>query len=47
MPLAGGTKHHAELVCPFWADAHDLNCWDGSLSAPANLIIELEKLEAG
>jgi oligoendopeptidase F len=46
MLSAGGTKHHAELLAPFGLDARDPKFWDGGLSVVANLIGELEGLDA-
>ncbi len=46
MLSAGGTKHHAELLKPFGLDARDPAFWHGGLSVIANLIDELEKLDA-
>jgi oligoendopeptidase F len=46
MLAAGGTKHHAELLAPFGLDARDPNFWSGGLSVIANLIGELEALDA-
>jgi oligoendopeptidase F len=46
MLSAGGTKHHAELLAPFGLDARDPKFWDGGLSVIANLISELEALDA-
>jgi oligoendopeptidase F len=46
MLAAGGTKHHAELLAPFGLDARDPKFWDGGLSVIANLITELEVLDA-
>ncbi len=46
MLSAGGTKHHSELLAPFGLDARDPKFWDGGLSVIANLIDELEALEA-
>ena len=46
MLSAGGTKHHAELLAPFGLDARDPKFWDGGLSVIANLIGELETLDA-
>ena len=46
MLAAGGTKHHSELLAPFGLDARDPTFWQGGLSVIANLIDELEKLEA-
>jgi len=46
MLAAGGTKHHAELLAPFGLDARDPKFWDGGLSVIANLIDELEALDA-
>ena len=46
MLSAGGTKHHAELLAPFGLDARDPKFWDGGLSVIANLIGELEALDA-
>jgi len=46
MLSAGGTKHHSELLAPFGLDARDPKFWDGGLSVIANLIGELEALEA-
>ena len=46
MLAAGGTKHHAELLKPFGLDARDPAFWQGGLSVIANLIDELEKLDA-
>ena len=46
MLAAGGTKHHTELLAPFGLDARDPKFWDGGLSVVANLISELEALDA-
>ena len=46
MLAAGGTKHHSELLAPFGLDARDPKFWDGGLSVIANLIDELEALDA-
>src|ERR1035437_10814396 len=46
MLAAGGTKHHTELLAPFGLDARDPKFWDGGLSVIANLISELEALDA-
>ena len=46
MLAAGVTKHHAELLAPFGLDARDPKFWDGGLSVIANLITELEVLDA-
>jgi oligoendopeptidase F len=46
MLAAGGTKHHTELLAPFGLDARDPKFWDGGLGVIANLIGELETLEA-
>ncbi|MDP2409530.1 MAG: M3 family oligoendopeptidase [Pseudolabrys sp.] len=46
MLAAGGTKHHSELLAPFGLDARDPQFWDGGLSVIANLIGELEGLDA-
>jgi oligoendopeptidase F len=46
MLSAGGTKHHSELLAPFGLDARDPKFWDGGLSVIANLIGELEALDA-
>jgi oligoendopeptidase F len=47
MLAAGGTKHHSELLAPFGLDARDPKFWDGGLNVVANLIGELEALDAG
>src|ERR1700690_3931345 len=47
MLAAGGTKHHTELLAPFGLDARDPKFWDGGLEVVANLISELEALDAG
>jgi oligoendopeptidase F len=47
MLAAGGTKHHTELLAPFGLDARDPKFWDEGLSVVANLISELEALDAG
>src|SRR5450631_44806 len=47
MLAAGGTKHHTELLAPFGLDARDPKFWDGGLSVIANLIGEIEALDAG
>ena len=46
MLSAGGTKHHAELLAPFGLDARDPKFWNGGLRVIANLIGELETLDA-
>ena len=46
MLSAGGTKHHSELLAPFGLDARDPKFWDGGLNVIANLISELEMLDA-
>ena len=46
MLSAGGTKHHSELLAPFGLDARDPKFWDGGLNVIANLIGELETLDA-
>ena len=46
MLAAGGTKHHSELLAPFGLDARDPTFWDGGLNVIANLISELEALDA-
>jgi oligoendopeptidase F len=46
MLSAGGTKHHSELLAPFGLDARDPKFWDGGLQVVANLIGELEALDA-
>ncbi|MEJ2432345.1 MAG: M3 family oligoendopeptidase [Pseudolabrys sp.] len=46
MLSAGGTKHHSELLAPFGLDARDPQFWDGGLQVIANLINELEALDA-
>ena len=46
MLAAGGTKHHSELLAPFGLDARDPKFWDGGLQVVANLIGELEALDA-
>src|ERR1700690_1003661 len=47
MLAAGGTKHYSELLKPFGLDASDPKFWDGGLGVVANLISELEALDAG
>ena len=46
MLAAVGTKHHSELLAPFGLDARDPKFWDGGLGVIANLIAEIETLDA-
>jgi oligoendopeptidase F len=46
MLSAGGTKHHSELLAPFGLDARNPTFWSGGLNVIANLIEELEMLDA-
>ena len=45
MLIAGGTKHHSELLAPFGLDAKDPDFWSRGLSVIEGLIDELEALE--
>ncbi len=46
MLKAGGSKHHRELLAPFGLDASDPKFWDKGLSMIAEMIGELEAMEA-
>lgn len=43
---AGGSKHHSELLAPFGLDASDKAFWDKGLAVIADMIDELEKMDA-
>ena len=45
MLKAGGSKHHKELLAPFWLDASDPTFWDKGLSMISDMIDELEAME--
>jgi len=45
MLMAGGSKHHKELLAPFGLDASDPKFWDKGLSMIAGFIDELEAME--
>lgn len=45
MLMAGGSKHHKELLAPFGLDASDPTFWDKGLSMIAGFIDELEAME--
>jgi len=42
--MAGGTKHHAQLLKPFGLDAREPAFWQGGLRTVEGMIAELEGL---
>jgi len=45
MLVAGGTKHHTELLKPFGLDARETTFWKNGLGLLDGMITELEGME--